>query len=37
MPHSNQPQFVGSLKESAHFGLRSERYLTLYQKEFFEN
>lgn len=37
MPRTNQVQFVGLLKESAHLFLRSRRYFTLYQKEFFEN
>jgi len=37
MPRTNQLQFVGLLKDSAHLFLRSGRYLTLYQKEFFEN
>jgi len=37
MPHNNQPPFVGSVKESEEFFLRSASYLTLYQKEFFEN
>jgi len=37
MPHNKQPQFVGPVKESEEFLLRSAPYLTLYQKEFFEN
>jgi hypothetical protein len=37
MLRNNQPQFVGPLRESEEFLLRSARYLTLYQKEFFEN
>lgn len=37
MPHKDHLQIVGSLKKSAQLHLRSQHYLTLYQKVFFEN
>jgi hypothetical protein len=36
MPHNHYLQVVGLQKNSAHFHLRSQLYLTLYQKVFFK-